>query len=98
MHTMVLAVDKSFESFAFKKPANGCVELNAFIDGAHGKPYCCRRPICSTSQSRVIPHFPRHIANSLLFITRFISLVPAIPTRLDLAAAAKEIGRKPENR
>ena len=27
------------------------------IDAAHGKPYCCRRPICSTSQSRVIRRF-----------------------------------------
>jgi len=44
------------------------------IDAAHGKPYYCRRPICSTSQSRVIRRFSKDIANSLVFMTRFISL------------------------
>src|SRR5436190_21591553 len=44
--------------------------------------FCCRRRICSISQSRVIHRSSGHIANSPLFMTRFISSVTIIHRRV----------------
>ena len=43
---------------------------------------CCRRSICSTSQSCVIHRFSEDIANSPLLMKRFISLVTTIRRRV----------------
>jgi len=61
------------------------------------KRICWRRSICSTSQSRVIHRFSEHIANSPLFMTRFISMVTTIHRRVWPGRSSDSSGLWPQS-